>query len=180
MARMRGHLRGVFGLAAVLAALGCAGCGSSSTSGTNAHTSGSGTTSSAATKAQFVTQAQAICRTLSAQEKPLKARQESLKGLSPDLADTTFVAIVEKVIAYSRAASSKLAAVPRPPADAEAVEKLLSSFSEETAEAKAIGQAARKQESSAGEDAQDALRKTIDENLPQAETYGMRDCIAAE
>ena len=177
---MRDPLRAVLGLAAVLAALVCAGCGSSSTSGTNAHTSGSASTSSTATKAQFVAQAEAVCRTLSAQERPLKTRQESLKGLSPDLADTAFVAIVEKVIAYSQAASGKLAAIPRPAADGQAVEKLLSSFSEETAEAKAIGQAARKQESGAGEDAQDALRKTIDANLPQAAAYGMKDCIAAE
>jgi hypothetical protein len=176
---MRDPLRAALGLATVLAALVCAGCGSSSTSDTNAQTSNSAS-SSTATKAQFVTQAEAICRTLSAQERPLKTRQESLKGLSPDLADTAFVAIVEKVIAYSHAAGGKLATIPRPAADAQAIEKLLSSFSEETAEAKAIGQAARKQESGAGEDAQDALRKTIDANLPQADAYGMKDCIAAE
>jgi hypothetical protein len=179
---MRGQPRGAFGLAAVLAALVCAGCGSSSTatSSTNAKTSGSTSASSTATKAQFVSRAEAVCRTLSAQEKPLEARQAALKGLSPDLADEAFLAIVDKVIAYSQTAAGKLAAIPRPAADAQAIEKLLSSFSLETADAKVIQEAARKQESGPGEDAQDALRKTIDDNLPQAEAYGMRDCIAAE
>jgi hypothetical protein len=177
---MRGQPRGVFGLAAVLAALVCAGCGSSSTSGTSTNTSASTAGSSTATKAQFVAQAEAVCRTLSAQEKPLEARQQALKGLSPDLADEAFLTIVDKVIAYSQATATKLAAIPRPTADAQAIEKLLSSFSLETADAKVIQEAARKQESGPGEDAQDALRKTIDDNLPQAEAYGMRDCIAAE
>jgi hypothetical protein len=177
---MRSRPRGAFGLAVALAALVCAGCGSSSTSGTSTHTSGSASVSSTATKAQFVARAEAACRTLSAQEKPLEARQEALKDLSPDLADEAFVTIVDKVIAYSQSAARELAAIPRPAADAQAIEKLLSSFSVETADAKVIEQAARKQESGPGEAAQNALRKTIDDNLPQAEAYGMRDCIAAE
>jgi len=127
-----------------------------------------------------VARAEAVCRALSAQEKPLKARQEALKGLSPEVADAKFVEIVGKVVAYSQTAAGELAAIPRPAADAQPIEKLESSFSQETADAKTIDQAARKQESDLGEDAQDALRKTIDENLPQAEAYGMKDCIAAE
>jgi hypothetical protein len=158
----------------------CSGCGSSSTNSTGGRTSGTSSTSASTTKAQFVAQAEAICRTLSSQEKPLKARQESLKNLSPETGDTEFVAIVSKVVAYSQAAASKLEALPLPPDDAPAIEKLLLSFSEETGDAKAIEQAARKQESTPGEDAEDALRRTLDENLPQAEAYGMKDCIAAE
>jgi hypothetical protein len=177
---MGGPLRGVFGFAAVLSAVLCTGCGSSSSGSADARTGGSGSTSSSATKAQFVAQAEAICRTLSAQEKPLKARQQALKGLSAEAADAEFVEIVGKVVAYSQAAESKLSALTRPAADAQSIETLLSSLSQETTDAKAIEQAARKQESSSGEQAQDALKRTIDENLPEAEKYGMKECIAAE
>jgi hypothetical protein len=174
---MRGQLRGTLGLAAVLAALLCSGCGgSASTSSTGTHAGEAAST----TKAQFVAQAETICRTLSAQEKPLQARQEALKGLAPEVADAEFVSIVGKVVAYSQAAAGKLQALARPPGDAQAIEKLLSSFSQETTDVKAIEQAARKQESTPGEEAQDALRKTIDEHLALAEAYGMKDCIAAE
>jgi hypothetical protein len=178
---MRGQLRGVLGPAAVLVAVLCSGCGGgSSTSTTGARAGGASSTSASATKAQFVARAEAICRALSSQEQPLKARQESLKGLPPEAADAEFVSIVSKVVAYSQTAAGKLNALALPPGDAAAIEKLLLSFSEETGDAKAIEQAARKQESTPGEDAQDALRKKIDENLPQAEAYGMKDCIAAE
>jgi hypothetical protein len=177
---MGGQLRGVLGPAAVVVAVLCAGCGGSSTSTAGAHAGGASSTSASTTKAQFVAQAEAICRTLSSQEKPLKARQESLKGLPPEAADAEFVSIVSKVVTYSQTAAGKLNALALPPGDAPAIEKLLLSFSEETGDAKAIEQAARKQESTPGEDAQDALRKKIDENLPQAEAYGMKDCIAAE
>jgi hypothetical protein len=178
---MRGQLRGTLGLAAALAALLCSGCGGSgSTSSTGTHAGGATPTTASTTKAQFVAQAETICRTLSAQEKPLQARQEALKGLAPEVADAEFVSIVGKVVAYSQTAAGKLQALARPPGDAQAIEKLLSSFSQETTDVKAIEQAARKQESTPGEEAQDALRKTIDEHLALAEAYGMKDCIAAE
>lgn len=178
---MRGQPRGTLGLAAVLAALLCSGCGgSASTSSTGARAQGATSSSASSTKAQYVAQAEAICRTLSAQEQPLKARQESLKTLAPEAADTAFVSIVAKLVAYSQAAARKLHALAPPAGDTQAVEQLLSSFSQETADAKAIEQAARKQESTPGEEAQDALKKTIDEHLALAERYGMKDCIAAE
>ena len=68
----------VLGLVATVAMLALAGCGSSSSSTPTAQTAAG----SSATKAQFAAHAEAICQRLTAQEKPLKARQESIKHLS--------------------------------------------------------------------------------------------------
>ena len=71
-------LRAVLGLAAGLLTLLLLGCGSTATR-TDTHAGESASTSGAyGTKAHFIAQAEAICRTLSEQERPLRARQESL------------------------------------------------------------------------------------------------------
>jgi hypothetical protein len=174
---MRDQHRLALALAAVLASLLCTGCGSSDTPTSTAHANGSAAT---ATKAQFIAQAERICSALATDERPLKARQESLKGLPVASADAAFVSLVHQVIALSHTAASKLGALPRPAQDAAAIEKLLSSFSEETGEAKSIADAASRQESTAGEAAEDALRRSVAKNRALAAEYGMKDCIGSE
>lgn len=171
--------RPALGLAVGLVALSLSGCGGSGTPAGNAGTSASAT-GAPTTKARFVAQAEAVCRTLSAQEQPLKARQETLKGLPVATADKDFVALAQQVVTLSTAAERKLAALPRPPGDAQAIERLLASFSVETTDATAIANAAAKQENAIGEAAERALRKSIAADSALANAYGMEACIGSE
>jgi hypothetical protein len=164
-------------LAAVLLALVCASCGSSGTPTTAATGS---TAASTATKAQFIARAKSICAALSTQEKPLKARQETLKGLPVAAADKEFVALVHQLVAFSRTAATKLTLLPEPPQDAQAIKKLLNSLSVESTDATDIASAASRQESNTGEADEQALRKSIANSRTLAGEYGMKDCIGGE
>ncbi len=179
MHAMLDRLRPALGCAVGLVVLSLSGCGGSGTSVGTAGTSAS-TTGAPATKARFVAQAEAVCRTLSAQEQPLKRQQESLKGLPVATADKDFVALAQQVVTLSKAAERRLRALPRPPGDDQAIERLLTSFSAETADATAIANAAARQESTIGEDAEQALRKSIAADSALASAYGMQACIGSE
>jgi len=164
-------------LPAILLALACAGCGSSSTPSTAGSANAA---AGAVTKAQFIAHAESICAKLNSQEKPLRARQEALKGLPVETADEDFVALVHQLVAFSRAATSKLTLLPQPAQDTQAIAKLLATLSAETSEANDIASAASRQESSTGEADEQALRKSIANNRALAAQYGMKDCIGAE
>jgi hypothetical protein len=164
-------------LPAVIVALVCAGCGSSNTSSTTGATNAA---AGAVTKAQFIAHAESICAKLNSQEKPLRTRQEALKGLPVDVADTDFVALVHQLVAFSKTAASQLALLPQPAQDKQAIAKLLAIFAAETTEATDIASAASRQESSTGEADEQALRKSIANNRALAAQYGMKDCIGAE
>ncbi|MGD0452563.1 MAG: hypothetical protein ABSB69_03120 [Solirubrobacteraceae bacterium] len=174
---MPDRLRPALGLAMAAAAVLLSGCGSAGKPAATAHTTAQGPPT---TKARFVAQAGAICHTLSAQEKLLKARQEALKGLPAQSADTAFVALVDQLVADSRAAESKLRALGRPAGDARAIEGLLSALSEEATDASGIAKAADNQENSLGEAAEQALKRSVAANSALAAAYGMSDCIGSE
>jgi hypothetical protein len=181
MHAMPARLRPALGLAAGLASVLLSGCGSSGTPTTSAHAGESvSVTGTQSTKAHFVAQAEAACRTLTAQEQPLKARQNSLKGLSAEASDKVFVSIAREVVTFSRSADEKLRALPRPPADAHAIEGLLASFAQEITDTSDIAAAAANQNGTIGEDAEDALKKSIAANSTLAASYGMKDCIGGE
>jgi hypothetical protein len=178
---MPDRLRPAHGLAVGLAVLLLSGCGTAGTRTATAHERVSASTHrTAATKARYIAQAEAVCRALSTQEKSLKARQESLKGLPSASADKAFVSLARHVVALSRAAEGKLHALPPPPADVRAIDVLLTSFSEEIADATDIANAAANQESTIGEAAEGALKKSIADNTSLASAYGMKDCIGSE
>ena len=164
-------------LPAMLLALVCAGCGSSGTPTTNA---GSSAAASTATKAQFIARAESICATLSAQEKPLKVRQEALKGLPVATADKEFVSLVHQLVVFSKTATAKLQSLPKPAHNAQAIEKLLTALSVETTAATDIAYSASRQESSTGEADEQALRRSIANNSTLAAQYGMKVCIGGE
>jgi hypothetical protein len=88
---MRDQLRPALVVVMIVAGLLSAGCGSSDNHAASVHAGAESTPTGVSTKAQFVTQAQAICQGLSASEKPLKARQETLKSLPSAAADKLFV-----------------------------------------------------------------------------------------
>jgi hypothetical protein len=181
MRAMLDRLRPALGLAAGLATVLLSGCGSSGTGTTGAYAGQSASTAGVqATTAHFVAQAEAVCHTLSVQEQPLKARQESLKGVPTATSDKAFVSLARQVVTLSRATDEKLRALARPPAAGRAIEQLLSAFAEELVYATNIATAAANEENTPGEDAVNELRKSIAANSALAATYGMKDCIGAE
>lgn len=174
---MPDRLRPALGLVVAAVALALAGCGG----GGKSTASGSSTTSGAGvTKASFVARATVICLKLENQETALKARQEGLKGLATQSADTAFVALVGQLVADSRAAEHKLRSLVPPAADAKTVEKLLSALSEQAYYASGIAKAASNQESALGETAEKDLKASVARNSARAAEFGMRGCIGAE
>jgi hypothetical protein len=168
---MLARLRPALGLAGGLVLVLLAGCGAS----------GSASTAGAlAAKARFVADAQSVCRTLKAQEQPLKARQESLKGQPTAVADKAFVSVARQVAALSRAADAKLQALPRPTADAHAIAGLLTSFSQEIADVTNVANAVAENQPAVGESADAALRKSIAQNSALADAYGLNACFGSE
>jgi hypothetical protein len=163
-----------------VASLGAAGCGSSSSQTATSTAASATSTKSTATKAQFVAQAEAICRKLSAEEKPLKASQESLKGASAASAQQTFVSLADKVVKLSRAAEGQLRAIPPPPGEAAAIDQLLAVYREEATDVSNIAYFLSHQESSAGEAAAQALKRSVTGIVATARSYGMKDCIESE
>ena len=173
--------RAALGIAVAITTLGAAGCGSSSseTATSNASTSAAGTKSTT-TKAQFVARAEAICRRLSAEEKPLKASQESLKGASAASAQQTFVSLADKVVKLSRTAEGQLRAIPPPRGEAAAIDQLLAVYREEATDVSNIAYFLTHQENSAGEAAAQALKRSVTGIVATARSYGMKDCIESE
>jgi hypothetical protein len=175
------RLRPAFGLAVLAVALLLCGCGGSSKpTATASTTTASSTTGPSSTKARFVSQAESICRALSAEEQPLQAQQEKLKALPSPTIDTAFVALVRQVVTYSRAAERKLQALPRPASGAPAIERLLNALSEENTDANGIAKAANLQEATLGELAAKDLQKSVAKNKALAAEYGMGHCIGSE
>ncbi len=168
--------RPVLGLAVVVGAMLLSGCRSSSSTTSTPASPATQSTAGTATKAEFIAQAEAICRSLSAAEKPLEAQQAALKGEATATSGGAFVTIARKVVALSRATDAKLHALPRPPADARAIDTLLASFTEDVNFANELAQAAAKQESSIGEAAERGLRNSISRNAQLADAYGMKVC----
>ena len=172
---MPNRSRPALGLAMVLATALLGGCGSSSKP--TASTEAPAGSASGPTKAQFVAQAEVICRKLSAQEKPLEASQATLTGSGSSA--NSFASLAHQVVALSQAAETKLQALPRPSADATAIGTLLASFTQDVDDASALAQAAVKEESAAGEAAEGALRRSIAAHSQLASEYGMKLCTGA-
>ncbi len=178
---MHGRPRGVLCLAAGAAAMLLSSCGGSSARTVTARASTASSASGASvSKAHFVAQAEAICRALNAQEQPLKARQETLKKLPSSTADKVFVSLARQVVTVSRAAEGKLRALPRPAADAHAIEALLTAFSEEVVDVSEIAGAAVNEENNLAEGAERGLKRRVSENSAAAAGYGMKGCLGSE
>ncbi len=168
---MLARLRPALGLAGALVLVLLAGCGASGSTST---------AGASAAKARFVADARSVCRTLKAQEQPLKARQESLKGQPTAVVDKAFVSVARQVAALSRAADAKLQALPRPAADAHAIAGLLTSFSQEIADVTHVASSVADGQPAIGESADGALRKSIAQNSALADAYGMNACVGSE
>jgi hypothetical protein len=175
--RVPDRLRPALGLAVTAVALVLAGCGGSSNSTT---TSSSSTQGPKQTKSHFVAQATVICLALENQDNSLRARQEALKGSTAQSADTAFVAIVNQLVADTRAAQSKLRKLPYPAGDGQTIEGLLNALTEEADDATGIAKAASNQESALGETAEKDLKNSVARNSARAAEFGMKGCIGSE
>jgi hypothetical protein len=188
MRAMPDRSRPALGLAAPLLALAaplcvlvlsaCGSSGSTTTTATGAATTAAGG-AAGPTKAEFVARAESICRTLGDAEKPLEAKQASLRGESTSTSQSAFVALGRQVVSLSRAAEAKLRALPRPAADAAAIGTLLDAFAHDVADAEELVQAAAKEESTLGLAAEETLRKSISKNSALAAEYGATLCTGA-
>jgi hypothetical protein len=170
------------GIALATATLVVTGCGSSGTqtassAGTTTAVKSSGST---ATKAQFIAQAEVICRKLAAEEQPLKARQEALRGLPATATEKPFVSLADQVVTLSHRAEGELRALSQPPAEAGKIKQLLTVYSEEATDVSNIAYAGAHQVNSTGEAAAQALKRSIAVNRAAARELGMKDCIESE
>jgi hypothetical protein len=106
-------------VAATFAAVAVAGCGSTAKPG--------------ATLADFASQANEICMTLSQEQAMIEAHSR-LPGKTPQ-------AMWREVVAVSRAADVTVAALPRPPAQAHTIERLVAGYFEEARDEERIANA---------------------------------------
>jgi hypothetical protein len=188
-------LRSSSALAAAFVALATAGCGSttntvhSAATSTNPSTEASTVTlrskgheTAVPTKAQYIAQADAICRTLKSQQAPLKARVRALNGSSQNTpsAIKALAPLVHQSVRFSRAADAKLESLSKPTGERGTIEKLLAGYSEEARHATNFADALEHEERGAWEAAEKALAKTLGLDRSLAHGYGFKVCGNSE
>jgi len=121
-----------------------------------------------------------ICEQAGAREKPLKARKEALRGEPAAQATPEFVSLAHQAAAIAHRADERLAALPRPPADARTVGQLVRAYALEATDAGEIASAVADRDGNLGEAASEALARLVRQNQPAAEGLGMGECFALE
>jgi hypothetical protein len=164
-----------FGLAAALVACSMSGCG-----GTASHDGTHTSPAALAAQRRFIAQATTICQGVRAAERPLRAREEGLKGQPLATAEKAFVSLARQAAAIAHAADARLGALPRPSDDAHAIAQLVQAYGEQASDAGEIASAAASKEGSAGEAASVALSRSIAAHLTSAKSLGMGECLNAE
>jgi hypothetical protein len=177
--RVAGRSTSALGLACVLGALGVAGCGSTNTTSASTPAVRDNRVAHAARR-QFVAQASAVCASAGAQERPLKAREQALKGEPVAEANQAFVSLAREAASIAHNADERLRALKEPPAEAAKVQQLLQAYSEEANDAREIANAVAHQENNVGEAVSSALSKLIAGNVASAERLGMGECFTLE
>jgi len=118
----------------VFVAMAATGCGSTGTPSASVHAEPSaGTPTSSATKARFIAAADAICQALHSQQEGLNAHVQALTHETA-AARAQLQALMRQSVVYARAADTKLQALPRPPSEAAAIDRLLAGYAREAAE----------------------------------------------
>lgn len=163
-----------FGLAAVLVACVVSGCGGTSNSGSNQ------SPAARAAKQRFVAQASAVCRTVQAEERPLRASEEQLKGQPLTEAEKQFVSLAQRAATIAHTADERLRALSRPSPEAHAISQVVQAYGEQAEDASKIASAAANKEGGVGESASVALSRSIAANLSAAKGLGMGKCLDVE
>ena len=163
-----------------LAAMTAAGCGSTGAPSVNVH---AGTSARAptlgATTARFMAAADEICRTLRSQQQPLNARAQALTQETAT-ARAQLQALLRQSVVFAHAADAKLQALPRPPREATAIDKLLTGYDQEAAEVTSFADVLTKGEPEKQRFAQGSLERTTASDRTLAESLGMKACAVSE
>jgi len=176
------------GLTLALAALVLAGCGSSHattvtvTTGSTVAAAG-GAAGGDAPAAQFAAQATRICEGVRTQQAPLRAQEEALKGQlghSAASADLAFSSLASQAAAIAQAALGRLTSLPRPPAEAQAIQQVLQAYSEQVGDAHTIASASASRQNSRGEAAASSLARSVLTHSAAARKLGMGECFGLE
>jgi hypothetical protein len=163
-----------FGLAAMLVACVVSGCGGTSSHGSSA------SPAARAAQQRFVAQATSICRGVRAEERPLRAREEALKGQPLGAAEKAFVSLARQAAAIAHAADERLRALPRPSGNSQAIAQVVQAYGEQASDASEIAHAAAVKEGAGGESASVALSRSIATHLASAKSLGMGACLDVE
>ncbi len=128
--------------------------------------------------AEFVTHADAICRSLKAQEAPVKERFDALASGTGSQQESEGAPLIREVVALARAADGKIAALPEPPADTTTIAKLLTGISEEATDLNNVAEGFAAHERSAWEAAKLALQEVEAYDHGLAQGIGLGACEA--
>jgi len=172
----------------ILVALAVAGCGStgkpssSATTGTSAGTPTRVTSAAAppagATTARFIAAADSICRALRSQQQPLNARAQALTQETAS-ARAQLQALLQQSVVYARAADAKLQALPRPPGETAAIEKLLAGYDHEATEVSSFADILTKQEPEKQRSVLGSLERSTATDRALAKSLGLKVCAAS-
>jgi hypothetical protein len=162
---------------AAMTATGCASTGTPSTS-VNAGAA-AGTSTSGTTTAHFILAADDICRALHSQQAPINARVQTLTQETAT-AKAQLQVLLRQSVVFVRAADAKLRALPRPPAEATAIEGLLSGYDQEAAEVTSFADSLTRMEPERQRFASGSLERTTESDRKLAESLGMKVCAASE
>jgi hypothetical protein len=160
-------------------AMAAAGCGSPGTPSAGVHAGTSaGTPTPGATTAHFIAAADTICRALHSQQLPLNARVQALTQ-DTAAARVQLQALLRQSVTFARAADAKLQALPRPPGDATAIDKLLTGYDQEAAEVASLADSLTKEEPEKQRFASGSLERTTASDRKLAQSLGMKACAAS-
>jgi len=169
-----------------LIALAVAGCGSTSkpsvgaTTGTSAGTPTRVTSipPAGATTARFIAAADSICRALRSQQQPLNARAQALTQETAS-ARAQLQALLQQSVVYARAADAKLQALPRPPGETAAIDKLLAGYDYEATEVSSFADILTKQEPEKQRSVLGSLERSTATDRALAKSLGLKVCAAS-
>jgi hypothetical protein len=160
-------------------AVAAAGCGSTSTPSASVRAQASaGRTTPSATTAGFIAGADAICQTLHSQQERLNGRVQALTHETA-AARTQLQALIRQSVVFARAADAKLQALPQPPSEAAAIDRLLAGYAHEAAEVSSFAGSLTNQELERQRFFSGSLERTTASDSKLAESLGLKVCAAA-
>ena len=132
-----------------------------------------------ATTARFIVAADAICGALHSQQQPLNARAQALTNETA-AARAQLRALLRQSVVFARAAEARLRALPRPPTDAAAIDKLLAGYDQEAAEVTSFADSLANQEPERQKFSAGSLERTTASDSKLAESLGLKACAASQ
>jgi hypothetical protein len=163
----------------VLVAMTAAGCGSTDAPSASVRAGMSAEAPTpGATPARFIAAADAICGALHSQQQSLNTR---VQALTRETAATRaqLRALLRQSVVFARAADAKLRALPRPPSDATAIDKLITGYEQEAAEVTSYADSLTSLEPEREKFSSGSLERTTASDRKLAESLGMKVCATS-